>query len=303
MKLLISCPNCHTSYQIDEASVESSDGQAQCSQCHSVFNALHNSQPIPLDGSISELNLPFSEEVVTRHAQPDYSELLEDYADREVNSLFIKDNNSDIVNGPDDIALQDSSVISPEQLLDIDGIDLGELPTIEPLHIDHSEVKTTKPYSNTATTSWLFLILILLAIFIMQVSWYNRAEILLNPQARNVFESVCQTIGCSLPPRRDPDAFEIIERTVSMHPEVHGVLNIKILFTNQADFEQPLPGLTLSLYDMFHNLISRRSFQYKSYLNHYSRKSPILKSGQTQAVILNLEDPGQDVTGFEFDFF
>ena len=75
------------------------------------------------------------------------------------------------------------------------------------------------------------------------------------------------------------------------------------MFVNKADFTQQAPGITLSLFDSQQQLISRRSFSYKDYMNSFSRKTPVFEAGQTQKVFLNLEDPGSDVTGFEFSFF
>ena len=100
-----------------------------------------------------------------------------------------------------------------------------------------------------------------------------------------------------------PQHFEVIERKVSAHPEVKDTLSISILFANQADFAQPAPGVTLSLFNNQQQLIARRSFSYKEYMDHASRKAPMFEPGQTQSFFLNLEDPGSDVTGFEFRFF
>ena len=301
MQLLISCPNCHTSYKIDEEQILKSDGQARCYQCNNVFNARLNAQPLPEDGTVDHLNLPDSADLYDQPSGPLNSEQ-QDLADREMSSLFAPEQHSEILTGPDDAALQDSSVLLPEELLDIDS---DKLTTIEPLKTDNIKPAEPKSYSVIGTLFWTLLVLMLVAIFLAQIAWVFREQLLANPQARSYIEEACKhsPVPCDLPPRRAPQSFEIIERHVSTHPKVDGILSVSMLFTNQADFAQPAPGITLSLFDAQQQLIARRSFSHKDYLDDFARKAPMLEAGHRQKVFLNLEDPGTDVTGFEFNFY
>jgi len=287
MQLLITCPNCHTSYQIDEQQVKQSDGQASCYNCQTIFNAMQHAKPLPDDTSIEHLNLP-------NRDQP------ENMAEHDLNSLFIPGEHSEIVTGPDDIALQEPGRPSAETILDID---INDLPSLKPLEIKHK--RNVRHYSSGATWGWSLAILLLLAVSLAQAGWYFREQLLANPQARQLMESACQLeyITCSLPAKRSPEAFEILERTVSIHPDVSGILSMSMLFVNQAEFSQPAPGFRLSLFDAQQQLIARRSFSYKDYLQGNFDTPPLFASGHVQKVFLNLEDPGADVTGFEFNFF
>ncbi len=300
MQLLISCPNCHTSYKIDEDQIKKSDGQARCYQCNNVFNAILHSQPITDEGNVDHLNLPNSADLYEQQSEPLNSAQLDDLTDRELSSLFVPEQNSEILTGPDDASLQDSSILLPEDLLDIDN---DKLASIEPLSQDSTKPTEARQYSAIGTLLWSLSILALLVVFLAQVGWIYRQQLLANPEARQIIEAACQHVTCDLPPRRAPQAFEIIERHVSIHPEVKGILSLSILFANQADFAQQAPGITLSLFDAQQQLIARRSFSYKDYMQDISRKAPVFAAGQVQKVFLNLEDPGPDVVGFEFNFF
>lgn len=304
MRLLISCPNCNTSYKIDEKQLSESDGQARCYQCQQVFNGMLNAQPLPDDdkdsGADDRLNLPDSDELFDQDSESPDSALLGSLSEPDISSLFDDDEHSEIVSGPDDISLSESAILMPEELLDID---TDKLVEIEPLSLGKPSDAKPKNYTTSGTVFWSLGILLLLAVFLLQVGWVYRSQLLANPESRALIEAGCEYITCDLPPRRAPEAFEIVERHVSIHPEVKGILSVNILFANKADFTQQAPGITLSLYDAQQQLISRRSFSYKDYMDHYSRKAPVFEAGQTQKVFLNLEDPGPDVTGFEFNFF
>jgi predicted Zn finger-like uncharacterized protein len=301
MQVLISCPHCDTSYQIDEKQLKKSDGQARCFNCQSTFNALTNSEPVKAETDNNLLNLPNSADLYDSSPASQSSRSVDELTDRELSSLFIPEQDSKIFNGPDDIQPADSSLLLPEDLLDIEA---ENIPPLEPLsvkqQIDNQKKNTI---SSMAAWGWGSGIILLLVIFIAQGAWLNRNQLLLNPQARNIIESACEGFPCNLPARRSPDEFKVMDRRVSSHPAIKDILSISILFANQADFAQPAPGVTLSLFNKRQELVARRSFNHKDYMDHYSRKTPMFEPGQTQTFFLNLEDPGVDVTGFELNFF
>ncbi|MGD2119827.1 MAG: zinc-ribbon and DUF3426 domain-containing protein [Chromatiales bacterium] len=280
MKLLVTCPNCHTSYQIDEQQVQQSDGQARCYQCHTVFNTMENSRP-------ADEHNPFS-------TLPDSR--IE--ADSEASSLFVPSTAAEIISGPDDVSLDANSLLLPEESLDIN---LDDIEPIKP--VDKHAAKNKPQYSTAATIGWISANLLLLLVFVSQMGWHYRAQLLQQPQTRDLIELACESLPCQLPPRKQVDGFEIIEREVKAHPEVKGVLSLSLLYVNQSEFEQPTPGLTLSLFDSSSSLIARRSFAPHEYLHLNADDNGLMAQGQKRVVALNLDDPGQDVTGFEFDFF
>ena len=293
MQVLISCPNCNTSYRIDEKQLLDSDGQARCYHCETIFNAAMNSQPISDNGSAEQnLNLPTSADL--------YDSILDgDALDDDLSSLFSNDEHSAIINGPEDIEPANSSILMPEDLLDIEA---DNAPPLKPLTREYHQ-PTAKAPGAFGTLAWAAGSLLLLTLFITQSAWHYRDTLLLNPQMRSVFEVACGVLNCKLPDRRDPHAYQIVERKVTVHPEVKGILSISLLYKNTADFAQQPPGIILSLFDRKQELIARRSFEYKNYSGDFSGDMPIYNAGHTQSVQLNLEDPGPDVTGFEFSFY
>ena len=301
MRVVITCPNCNTSYQIDDSKIKKSDGHARCYQCNHIFNALLNAQPVADANNVDHLNLPDSADLYDQESTVIKSELMDELADRELSSLFVPEQQSALITGPDDITLQDSGNLKPEDLLDIHSDKLAE---IEPLTANQSKPVTTSRPTLIGTFFWSITILLLLAAFLVQVAWINRDQVLANNQARQLIEKACNHIPrCELPVKHAPESYEIIERQVSLHPKVKGILSLSLMFENRADFAQQAPGITLSLFDSKQTLIARRSFSYKDYLAKPPRQTPTFEPGHVQKVFLNLEDPGPDVTGFEFNFY
>jgi len=286
MRLLISCPKCDTSYEIDEQQIRESGGQARCYNCQHVFNAMLNSQPVIDDGTDSTSASP-----IETSTSFDTSSAIED---------IVIDGTDPIIASPPPSDTDKSRPLRAEEVLNIKTEDL---PSLDPI-----EVKTTKPRapsSMSSTLTWSLAIIALLVVTLAQLGWFNRQHLLNNEQSRQMIEAGCSILAlpCNLPPRRAPELYAIVDRKISTVTEVNGVLNLSILFENRASFDQPAPGIELSLFDARHKLIARRSFSPKDYLTDRPGTAPLYAPNHVQKISLNLEDPGSDVTGFEFDFF
>lgn len=285
MQLLISCPHCNTSYRIDEYQLADSDGQARCYHCETVFDARQNASPIPTE-----------ETTPSSLGDSDLEDILNS---DEISSLFSHSQESSLIHGPEDIETVSDTSLLPSELLDVEA---DNAPPLEPLDT-RAFAKPVEKSSALAFGGWSLGILLLVAVLVAQSSWLQRERLMLNEQGRQILQSLCNTLPCQLPARRDPAAFKVLERTVRSHPSVDGILNINLVFVNSADFSQVAPGIALSLYDTRQQLVARRSFLYREYMDHYSRKAPLFESGKAHQVSFNLEDPGPQVTGFEFSFF
>ena len=106
-----------------------------------------------------------------------------------------------------------------------------------------------------------------------------------------------------LPSRRAPKTIKVLNRSISLHPEVAGALQIKLTFANRANFPQPYPILQISLFAKDERLVVRRRFQPAEYLARPLEKGEILQPAEAIMVTMAFEDPGKGVTGFKLDFF
>ena len=147
---------------------------------------------------------------------------------------------------------------------------------------------------------WALGILILVLLAAVQLTWFNRDQLLEHPEGRKLLEGYCRYGGCTLPPPRALEKLKIIDRLVASHPEIPDILRIRLSFENQAAFAQPFPALQVSLFSQEGELEAQRRFAAEEYLDH---PAELMQPGQSMNVTLDVKDPGPHVTGFEFAFF
>ena len=287
MRLLISCPNCETSYELDEKQVMEASGQVRCFNCGEVFNAIMHSEPVIGDEGTDSMHV---------------SSLISDPDDVPPtrSSDTTEKSQANVPNSQDIESLIPQTNDITQQALGINTDDLAEL---EPLKA--ATATSPRQYSKSSTAAWLAICLLLLVIAIGQLGWQNRQAIMNNETGRSLVKSVCQStsLPCQLPARVATDQFVILDRVIQTHPQVDGVLSMQMLLSNQAAFAQPAPIMTLSLFDASRQLVARRNFAPASYLADRPASAPLMQAGKTLKISLNLEDPGKDVTGFEFAFY
>lgn len=175
----------------------------------------------------------------------------------------------------------------------------GDLADIEPTE---QETLTTEQRSRRGkaphTLAWSMLIILLLLMALGQLAWYERDLVLQYPEGRRLLGQVCHQIKCTLPPRKAPQMITVISRTITAHPTNPQALQVSLTLINQANFRQPHPLLQLSLYTTEEHLVARRTFN----PDEYNSSSQSLAPGQSFTIRFDLEDPGEQVTGFKFDF-
>ncbi|MET0070998.1 MAG: DUF3426 domain-containing protein [Candidatus Thiodiazotropha sp.] len=158
------------------------------------------------------------------------------------------------------------------------------------------------PQPNRYRRYWILGALLLLIPLAGQVAWYSRDRLVSHELGRHILQGLCAVAGCEVPIRRDTEQIIISERALTAHPEKEDVLSLKLEMVNAAAFQQPFPRLQLSLYNDLGKLIARRTFlphEYKSDPDRNRQMMPKLKAVQVE---LELLDPGNEVTGFKFDF-
>jgi predicted Zn finger-like uncharacterized protein len=181
-----------------------------------------------------------------------------------------------------------------------------DLPAIEPGSDETpypEEILPAAAPSRRGGAFWALAVVVLLLLALGQTAWLFREGLLGHPPSRQFLASVCQILDCRLPEQRAPDKLEIMNRSVASHPQTPNALQILLTLSNQADFPQPYPQIQLSLFNTKEELLARRRFQPGEYLNRSASGHPLLQPRQPVQLEIVLQDPGEDATGFKFDFF
>jgi hypothetical protein len=118
---------------------------------------------------------------------------------------------------------------------------------------------------------------------------------------RPALQSLCNTVGCTLPSWSDTTAFEVTARDVRPHPSAKGALLITVSFRNNAQFAQDWPMLELSMSDLNGREIGMRRFRVQEYLGS-APKTPQIAAGQSANATLEVVDPGRDAVAYNFEF-
>ncbi len=152
--------------------------------------------------------------------------------------------------------------------------------------------------------SWLFrgLLFFTLVTLLGSLYLYREKDKLYNqPIARPFLEAGCFVLRCEVPPRVDLSALQPVQRKAFSHPTVDDALVLTMGIRNDADFEQPLPVLEISLDDRAGRTVAKRDFFPKDYLDDW-QEGDTIAAGKRLDISLEVRDPGNRATGFELEF-
>ncbi|MEO8365663.1 MAG: DUF3426 domain-containing protein [Pseudoxanthomonas sp.] len=153
---------------------------------------------------------------------------------------------------------------------------------------------------HTAGWQWSLLIVLLLML-VLQVLLADRVRLAADASWRPLITSVCNVLGCSVPPWHQPGAFAMLSRDVSPIPGISDGLNVQATFRNDARWAQAWPVLLLSLSDADGRVLGSRAFSPREYLGTAVTQME-LAPGQSAQISLQLHEPDPGVVAFSFDF-
>jgi len=155
-----------------------------------------------------------------------------------------------------------------------------------------------------ARTSWGAIAAAFLFTFLLlgQYAYVERYRLAQFAEWRPALETLCASLGCDLPLRRDLARMEIIEREVRDHPRVDDALLVSATFVNRAAFVQAYPTFQVSFSDVSGAAVSMRRFRPAEYLQPSRDLAQGMQPGEQAHVTLELLDPGDRAVSFQFDF-
>ena len=148
--------------------------------------------------------------------------------------------------------------------------------------------------------TWIAVPVLLLAL-LLQVAVADRARLAADRDWRPRIAALCNVLGCSLPPWREPAALHLTSRDLRPHPRLPGVLVASATFRNDAPFAQPWPQLQLSLQNLDGESLGLRRFAPREYLGTRPPAGGI-GAGQSASIRVEILDPGKRAVAFGFEF-
>jgi len=149
---------------------------------------------------------------------------------------------------------------------------------------------------------WALGALALALVFLVQIAWAERDDLLANATLRPWLDRACVALGCRLPLRHDVRRLELLARDIRPHPSVPGALIISATVRNAADFPQAWPVIEISLADLDENRIAMRRFLPREYIGDARVPVEGIAPGASASVAIEVQDPGKNAVAFEFKF-
>jgi hypothetical protein len=160
--------------------------------------------------------------------------------------------------------------------------------------------KTTAPRPRARWLAWSALPLLTL-LLVLQFAIADRARLAADRDWRPRILALCNVLGCSVPPWREPAALHLTSRELRPHPSVPGVLVVSATFRNDAPFAQPWPQLQLSLQNLDGESLGLRRFAPREYLGA-KPATGMIGAGQSASIRVEILDPGRRAVAFGFEF-
>lgn len=152
--------------------------------------------------------------------------------------------------------------------------------------------------ARRSTLGWTLASLLLAAVLVSQLGWWQRETLLRDPAARTWLGQLCAPLGCTLPdPPRIADSLELAEPRLIPPGEAGAeTLGLRLTVRNIAPLPQPPPSLDLELFDPGGELFAARRFQPGDYAWEDGR---LIAPGEEVQLALELAPPEVEASGFK----
>ena len=261
------CPECQAIFRVTEEQLGMAEGLVRCGICDAVFDGREN---------IEEGQDP----VEVSYAQQDYEE---------------QSNNLD---HEQDFSVEEQVDTENEKFEGED--ELIEPETIPTVIRDDFGGNVLSKTNSSVQIAVFTLGAIALALFLLgQISYWQNVDLL----PRTWINYFCKPFGCGDDEKSKLDAIKILNRNVYTHPNAKKALMITVSFVNQAQTAQPYPQLQISLLDTQGQKVAMRRFSPKDYLVNKSLVDTLMLPNQPVGARLEVQDPGNLVIAYEFEFF
>ena len=134
-------------------------------------------------------------------------------------------------------------------------------------------------------------------LFIFQIVFFEGYNLTQNAVVRPWLEKTCGYFDCQLPRYKNLNEFAILHG--SFEPVANKHYLFKAAFTNQADFEQALPSIKLTLLDFTGYAFAKRVFHPQEYSN---KAHNLIAPEMTEEITMEIATPSIKTGGYRFEF-
>lgn len=299
------CPYCHTYFKVLAEHIKKAGGKVRCGQCYKVFNSIGN--------LIEKLPVPLSEKGEKRPPEPqqntqppaqaraDEQPGHTDIPSTPVDGAHMRSNKPDKAQYKTKDSIESIMLSSRDKVSNIeDGARSQNTDLI--VHPDFGITDDEQDHRENSLV-WGIGMAVLLGFFVLQYSYFYRADLAQHDSLKPWIESLCEIASCKIPDKLDIRAIKLTRRDITTHPKIDNALLISASIVNDADITQPFPVMRIRLSDTVGQILASRKFNPQEYLDANVNLKKGMPPGNPVQINLEIIDPGKNAINFEFDFF
>lgn len=167
-----------------------------------------------------------------------------------------------------------------------------EIPVVSDLSLFQA------PRKGMPTAVWAAGALVVALLLFGQFAYFYRNELAQLPPLRPHLAQFCDVVRCELAP---PAALapELAQTRIAPHPRYANALRIRADLANRTSRAQALPLVEVSLTDSNGQLLARRTFTPRQYLESSVRAATTIAPNVVVAALLDVTNPDGKAAGYE----
>ncbi len=162
-------------------------------------------------------------------------------------------------------------------------------------HIDPAPVEMAvapTPSQWKMQVLWTLLAALLLALALAQYVFFHFDQLVKQEETRPWLQSLCRTLGCSLPLEESWRTIKISQLLVRPDPSTDA-LAVEAVLLNEAEQPQPFPKLDMYFQNLAQQPVASRRFEPKEYLGSQWAGKTMMPVGQPVHIAFDLVKPDE----------
>lgn len=272
--MITACPVCRTVFRITQAQLAAREGTVRCGKCGAVFdarNTLQSSGREPEGGDRIRTQSAFAE------SEP-------------------------VPPAPPDVPHADDATPSPTPAAPAP---LDELPTPQQTATEmDAATPAAEPARVKRRAGWAAASALLVIGLMAQAAFYYRGEIaILFPEIRPKLIELCANLACDIPLPRRAELISIESSDLQADPANPSVMMLTATLRNRAAFLQSYPSLELTLTNTQDQVLARRVFGVRDYLDPGARAGAGFAANSELHVKVYMDASSLKATGYRLYLF
>jgi predicted Zn finger-like uncharacterized protein len=266
------CPECHTVFNITEAQLKTRGGLVRCGKCAALFRAdRHLLEKLPKSAAATEPD--GKKQGIKKTARAGHA------PDK---------------GGAPPSARRQKKAPGAESAQKSTRPGRPAIPTVTELL---SSGRARRPLPSWLWGGGSMLLLLLLTAHAVYI---YRDEVARWPEWRPLMLTFCRALGCEIRPLQDVTLIELLVPTgITPHPRYENILRLRASLVNRAAYNQPYPLMEISLTDSSGNVLARRAFTPRQYLEQSRADVGELVPNVVANALLDVTNPDGKAVGYE----